>query len=208
MGAEPKRCTVIYEGVDRKVFHPEDPSTSSADTPYVLFVGGDYPNKNRSAVLAAFASVTQTAALPHHLVLVGRDLAPDEELAQRYAGIDQGRVHRVQQVDQAELARLFRRADLFLFPSTSEGFGLPVLEAMASGVPVITSTTSSLPEVAGQAAVLVDPFDVVALEAAMVQVLTDRALRHQLRIAGLARAAEFTWQAVAEQTLAVYRQVA
>ncbi len=207
MGATPERCTVIYEGVDRAVFHPATPAQPSVEPPYVLFVGGDYANKNRPAALAAFLRLTQDTALPHHLVLVGRDATPDEELARRYPGLDLRRVRRIEQVDQAELARLYRQADLFLFPSTCEGFGLPVLEAMASGAPVVTSTASSLPEVAGQAALLVDPHDVAALAAACTRVLADRALHSRLRSAGLARAAEFTWQAAAQQTLAVYRQV-
>jgi len=158
--------------------------------------------------LAAFARLTQETALPHHLVLVGRDDTPDDELARRVAGIDLRRVRRVQQASQAELARLYRAADLFLFPSTCEGFGLPVLEAMASGAPVVTSTASSLPEVAGQAALLVDPHDSAALAAAMAQILADRALHSRLRAAGLVRAAQFTWQAAARQTLAVYSEAA
>jgi glycosyltransferase involved in cell wall biosynthesis len=141
-------------------------------------------------------------------VLVGRDDTPDDELARRAPGIDLRRVRRVQQVSQDELARLYREADLFLFPSTREGFGLPVLEAMASGAPVVTSTASSLPEVAGPAALLVDPYDSAALAAAMTQVLSDRMLHDRLRAAGLARAAEFTWQAAARQTLAVYGEAA
>jgi glycosyltransferase involved in cell wall biosynthesis len=207
MGAEEERCTVIYEGVDRAVFYPKTPPLPATDPPYILFVGGDYVNKNRPAALAAFARLAQDTALPHHLVLVGRDATPDDELAQRTPGLDLRRLRRIQQVNQAELASLYRQADLFLFPSTCEGFGLPVLEAMASGAPVVTSTASSLPEVAGQAALLVDPHDAAGLAAAMVQVLTDRALHGRLRAAGLARAVEFTWQAAAEQTLAVYHQV-
>lgn len=206
MGVTPERCAVIYEGVDRALFHPETVPLPSIQAPYVLFIGGDYPNKNRPAALAAFARLTQTTDLPHDLVLVGHDFTGDEELARRYPGLDLRRLRRIQHVSQAELARLYRQADLFLFPSTCEGFGLPVLEAMASGVPVVTSTASSLPEVAGQAAVLVDPHDVEALAAAMMHVLADRALHSRLRSAGLARAAEFTWRAAAEQTLAVYRQ--
>lgn len=206
MGAAPERCTVVYEGVDRARFHPVDEPELDSETPYVLFVGGDYPNKNRTAALAAFARLAQSTRLPHRLVLVGQDATPDAALARRHPGLDQARVRRMQQVDQAELARLYRQADLFLFPSTCEGFGLPVLEAMASGTPVVTSSASSLPEVAGQAALLVDPHDPDALAAAMARVLADRTLHRRLRDAGLARAARFTWQAAAQQTLAVYRQ--
>lgn len=208
MRAEPERCTVVYEGVDRAAFYPHSPFQPAVDPPYVLFVGGDYANKNRPAALAAFARLTQSTTLPHHLVLVGRDVTPDDELLRRHPGLDLRRVRRLPQVEQNELARLYRQADLFLFPSTCEGFGLPVLEAMASGAPVVTSTASSLPEVAGRAALLADPHDVDALAAAMGQALADRALHDRLRAAGLARAAQLTWQAAAEQTLAVYRQAA
>jgi glycosyltransferase involved in cell wall biosynthesis len=207
MGVDKEHCTVIYEGVDLAVFHPRAPQLAPTDPPYILFVGGDYANKNRPAALAAFVRLAQDTALPHHLVMVGRDATPDDDLVRRTPGLDLRRLRRIEQVDQAELARLYRQADLFLFPSTCEGFGLPVLEAMASGVPLVTSTASSLPEVAGQAALLVDPHDVTGLAAAMVHVLADRALHTRLRDAGLARAAQFTWRAAAEQTLAVYRQV-
>lgn len=207
MGAKEERCTVIYEGVNKAVFHPPAPSAPAPEPPYILFVGGDYVNKNRQTALAAFTLLTQATTLPHHLLLVGVDATPDDELVRRTPGLDLGRLHRIQQVDQAELASLYRQADLFFFPSTCEGFGLPVLEAMASGVPVVTSTASSLPEVSGQAALLVDPHDVAGLATAMIQVLADRSLHSQLREAGLARAAHFTWQSMAEQTLAVYRQM-
>jgi alpha-1,3-rhamnosyl/mannosyltransferase len=193
--------------VDPAVFHPRPPQFPPTDPPYILFVGGDYANKNRPIALAAFVRLAEESSLPHHLVMVGRNATADDELVRRTPGLDLSRLRRIEQVDQAELARLYRQADLFLFPSTCEGFGLPVLEAMASGVPVVTSAASSLPEVAGQAALLVDPYDVAGLAAAMVQVLADRALHSRLREAGLARAAQFTWRSAAEQTLAVYRQV-
>jgi glycosyltransferase involved in cell wall biosynthesis len=206
MSADPERCAVVYEGVDRQAFYPAQAPVSSLLPPYILFVGGDYPNKNRPAALAAFARLTQATTLPHHMVLVGQDSTRDEELARRFPGLDLGRIRRVPRVDQAGLAQLYRQADLFLFPSTCEGFGLPVLEAMASGAPVVTSAASSLPEVAGQAALVVDPHDSDALAAAMIRVLADRGLHLRLRAAGLARAAAFTWQAAALQTLTVYRQ--
>ncbi len=135
----------MHEGVDRAVFYPLPVDAPPADPPFILFVGGDFPNKNRPVALAAFARLIEQNSLPHRLVLVGADLTPDAELARRYPRLDMTRVERVTQLSQPELARLYRTADVFLFPSTCEGFGLPVLEAMASGVPVITSTVSLAP---------------------------------------------------------------
>ena len=210
-GAVAARCTVIHEGVDPAVFHPPRPGDPAPplppDAPYILFVGGEYANKNRPAALAAFARLAQSTSLPHSLALVGRDDTPPAVWAQRIPGLDLSRIHWIAGASQAELAALYRGASLFVFPSTSEGFGLPVLEAMSSGAPVVTSALSSLPEVAGDAALLVDPHDVDALAAAMIAVLADPALHARLRAAGLARAATFTWQATARQTVRVYEAV-
>ena len=205
----PERCVVVHEGVDPEVFHPNhSPRGSQAGTapPTILFVGGNYPNKNRPAALAAFARLTQATTFSHHLILVGQDTTGDAELASRYPGLDLGRIRRLAHVSQAELAQLYRDADLLLFPSTCEGFGLPVLEAMASGTPVVTSQASSLPEIAGDAALLVAPHDVDALVAAMARALGSSEVRSRLVRAGLRRASQLTWQATAEGTLAVYRQ--
>lgn len=207
MHADPARCVVVYEGVDRAVFYPA--TQAAAEPPFILFVGGAYANKNRPAALAAFAEFCRAVpTATHRLVLVGQDTTTDDDLLRQHPALDLSRVQRLAHVTQHELARLYRGADLFLFPSTCEGFGLPVLEAMASGTPVITSTVSSLPEVAGDAALLVDPSDVNQLAAAMARVLMDRALHVQLCAAGLARAAQFTWQRMAAATLAVYEAVA
>ncbi|MCS6846016.1 MAG: glycosyltransferase family 4 protein, partial [Caldilineales bacterium] len=141
VGAAADRLVVVHEGVDRRVFRPrgltERPGEGlpaalpSTARPYILFVGGDYPNKNRPAALAAFSRIVQATTLPHHLVLVGPDHTSAPELAERYPGLDLRRVHRLAEVTGGELAALYRQADAFLFPSTHEGFGLPLLEAMA-----------------------------------------------------------------------------
>jgi len=110
-------------------------------------------------------------------------------------------------VSQEKLPCLYRNADLFVFPSLYEGFGLPVLEAMACGTPVITSNTSSLPEVAGDAAVLVDPYSVEDIADAMERVLTDPDLRTELSRKGKERAKQFTWEKCARETLKVYEEV-
>jgi glycosyltransferase involved in cell wall biosynthesis len=110
-------------------------------------------------------------------------------------------------VEDDDLPALYRGALLFVYPSLYEGFGLPVLEAMACGTPVITSNRASLPEVAGDAALLVDPTQPKALAAAMASILSDSDLRQALRTKGLARAHTFTWDAVAQQTIAIYRAV-
>lgn len=208
MDVAPAQCAVVHEGVDSRTFSPQSEGHLSQVPPFILCVGGDFPNKNRAASLQAFVRLTTATKLPHHLVLVGQDTTPDGELVQQYPGLDMGRVRRLAHVSQADLAQLYRTADVLLFPSTCEGFGLPVLEAMASGTPVITSTVSALPEVAGNAALTVDPWDVDAMAAALGRVLADPALKQRLRQAGLARSKAFTWERMARETLALYQEVA
>jgi glycosyltransferase involved in cell wall biosynthesis len=111
-------------------------------------------------------------------------------------------------VADADLPALYAGADLFVYPSIYEGFGLPPLEAMACGTPVVTSTTSCLPEVTGDAGLLVDPTDVEAVAAAIGRLLEDDALHDTLRAAGLARAASYTWESCAGQTADAYRSAA
>ena len=106
------------------------------------------------------------------------------------------------------LASLYRLAAVFVFPSLYEGFGLPPLEAMASGTPVVTSNVSSLPEVAGDAAVLVDPYDAVDIKDGIKRVLTDPALAAEMRRKGLLRAREFSWERSVARTLEIYRETA
>jgi glycosyltransferase involved in cell wall biosynthesis len=143
--------------------------------------------------------------MPVHLRVIGPDGHQAAAIRQRLASSVQTDV--VGWLDDAALAAEYRHADVFAYPSIYEGFGLPVIEAMACGTPVVTSTAGSLPEVAGDAAVLVDPFDVAALADAIRRVAEDGPGAAALRARGLARAAIFTWQRSAALHAKVYREL-
>jgi glycosyltransferase involved in cell wall biosynthesis len=174
---------------------------------YILFVGTLEPRKGVGTLLKAFA-ILRGSHPDGDLKLVlagGQGWDYERLLATQQALKLQDEVLFTGFVDEADLPHLYRGALLFVYPSLNEGFGLPILEAMACGTPVITSNTSSMPEVAGQAAILVEPNNPEVLAAAMTLMLRDDAQRDELRRRGVARAREFTWQAVARQTLQVYR---
>ncbi|MHB1296062.1 MAG: glycosyltransferase family 4 protein [Anaerolineae bacterium] len=212
-GVAPERIQVVYPGVHQR-FRPAD-AAAVADARtryglparYVLFVGTLEPRKNLPALLEAYRALLQ-GGLRAGLVLVGRlgwrvdafraslqTLAPDELVVT--PGF----------VPDDDLPALYSGADLLAFPSLYEGFGFPVLEAMACGTPVVCANTSSLPEVAGDAALQVDPHDVGALAEAMRRLLEDPALRRELAGRGVKHAAAFTWERAASETLKVYRRV-
>lgn len=175
-------------------------------TRYILYLGSNKPHKNLVRLVEAFTRIPDRAV---QLVIAGAWDARYPEARRRAEAL--GLLDRIVfrgPVAEAELPSLYAGAALFVFPSLYEGFGLPVLEAMACGAPVVCSNTSSLPEVAGDAACLVNPFDVDELAAAIGRILDDEALRWQMRARGLAQAARFSWAQTARQTLAVYRAVA
>ena len=172
--------------------------------PYVLFVGNLEPKKNLPRLIQAHARMRHASHLPHTLVIVGKKLTEGPDSGIDSVDRESGALHFTGFLEEADLPTLYRGADLVAYPSLYEGFGMPVLEAMAAGVPVLTSTVSSLPEVAGGAALLVDPEDVDAMAAGLRRALTDQAWREEAVHAGRARAAALTWDANARQTSAVY----
>jgi glycosyltransferase involved in cell wall biosynthesis len=176
---------------------------------YILFVGTLEPRKNIHTLLQAFAHVK--AGAPQDdltLVIAGGKGWGDVDYQATVDGLKlQDHVRFIGFVEDDQLPDLYRGALVFVYPSLYEGFGLPVLEAMACGTPVITANRTSLPEVAGDAALLVDPTQPEALAAAMTSILTDSHLQQALRAKGLARARTFSWDTVAEETVAVYRAV-
>jgi glycosyltransferase involved in cell wall biosynthesis len=171
------------------------------DRPVVLTVSAKRPHKNLLRLLEAHARLEPRPVL----VLPGYPTEHEAELRARAEQLGtRDDVRFLGWVDPAELEGLYAVAGAFVFPSLAEGFGLPVLEAMARGVPVACSDTGAVAEVAGQAALRFDPLDVGAIAAAIVMLLTDTALAERLRAAGRERAAEFTWEAAARGTLASY----
>jgi glycosyltransferase involved in cell wall biosynthesis len=210
----PERVFAIPEAAG-PAFCPQDAAVIEAvrhryglEGPYVLSVGSLEPGKNRERLLQAFARL-RTRGLEHTLVVAGQRAwryEGEEPLARRL-GLG-GSARFLGHVPQADLPALYGGAALFAFPSLYEGFGLPALEAMACGTPVVASNVSAVPEVVGEAALQVSPWDVGALAGAMERVLRDERLRDDLRERGLKRAAEFSWERAARRTLDVYRWVA
>jgi glycosyltransferase involved in cell wall biosynthesis len=201
------KATMIPEAADptfsAPVAAPGHPTLEGK--PYVLAVSTLEPRKNLERLIAAWSSLDEGARAGRVLALVGPtgwDAAPILAAAR-----DQG-AQLLGRVSEDELRALYAGASAFAYPSLYEGFGLPVLEAMAAGAPVLTSNVSSLPEVAGDAALLVDPTDVSAIGAALTRLLSDPALADDLRTRGHSRAASFSWERTARETLALLRSIA
>ncbi len=213
-GVDPERIVVTLEAADTS-FRPPDSSAESEQVwrrygiegRYVLYVGNIQPRKNLRRLIHAYAQLVAGGDIQHQLVIVGRKawLYSDVFHEARRSGLSKQIVF-TDYVPQGDLPHLYAGADAFVFPSLFEGFGLPVLEAMACGAPVIASRTSSLPEVAGNAAYYVDPYSVDEIARALRQVVCDAKLRARLAAAGLEQAARFSWEQTARQTLRAYEQ--
>jgi glycosyltransferase involved in cell wall biosynthesis len=181
---------------------------------FVLYVGGIHERKNVPGLIDAFAAFARQATYPGKLVVTGRVAgAPYQEhmkrvcdSAVRKAGLD-GKVIFTGFVTDEELDTLMRRAIFLVYPSFYEGFGIPVLEAMRAGIPVITSSTTALPEVAGDAALLVDPADSEQIVAEMLRLLRTPSLRNELIEKGKRRAEGYTWEKTSLAYLALYQEV-
>jgi glycosyltransferase involved in cell wall biosynthesis len=174
---------------------------------FLLYVGTLEPRKNLTTLLEAFAEVARRTDAT--LLIGGGKGWLYTPIFERLAALGlRDRVRVVGYIDEEELPLWYAAATVFVFPSIYEGFGMPPLEAMACGTPVVTSNTSSLPEVVGDAGIMVDPHDAAALAAALAQLLNDADLRADLRTRGLQRAARFTWNTTAERTLRAYEDAA
>lgn len=212
----PERVRVVHEAAAPE-FRPIDDRAAlgrvrlryGLPDRFVLYVGTIEPRKNLPRLLEAFARRHRGGDLPHALVCVGRYgwRARDVQRAVDRLAL-RGGVRFIGYVPFADLPAIYSLADAFVFPSLHEGFGLPVMEAMACGTPVVVGRNSSLVEIAGDAADTVDPLDVEAIGDALVRVTRDRTYRDVLRRRGLLRARAFSWRRAARETLDVYRWVA
>jgi glycosyltransferase involved in cell wall biosynthesis len=211
-----EKARVVPHGVDPAFHRMKDREevrrrlqTYGLREPYVLCLGKLQARKNTLRVLEAFHVLKKETGLPHKLAMVGRKMWTSSEvypLIERLGLTSQ--VVLTGHVVDSDLALLYNGADALAFPSLFEGFGLPVLEAMACGCPVVTSNTTSLPEVAGSAALLVDPYRAEAIAEGLACVLTDAAVHQDLAAKGLERARQFTWEKTAQQVLEAYGEVA
>jgi glycosyltransferase involved in cell wall biosynthesis len=174
---------------------------------FLLYVGVIEPRKSISTLLKAYADII-TELPNYNLVVAGPKGWMVDNIRKQTDQLNiSAKVHFTGYVEQADLPLVYNLADVFIYPSIYEGFGLPVLEAMACGTPVITSNVSSMPEIVGDAGVLISPNDSRALSHSLVKLVNDPIERQQLSLKAMERAAAFTWDRTAEKTFAVYRYV-
>jgi glycosyltransferase involved in cell wall biosynthesis len=215
----PERIHVIGNAVDASLFPVRDAwllanvrERYGIGPRYLLYFGGFDMRKNVPRLIEAYGLLPERLRREYQLVIAGRyarlghPLYPDPRETVRRLGLESNAVF-TGQIREQDKAPLYSAATVFAFPSLYEGFGMPVLEAMACGTPVVTSNVSALPEVAGDAGLLVDPYDAQAICEALAELLESQARRDELGRRGLERARRFTWPQVAEQTVRVYKQI-
>jgi len=210
-----EKIVVVYNAIDTHFsVTPPDEAVACVreryqlDHKFVLYVGNIKPHKNLVRLIEAFDELRRGELEDLKLLIIGDEIS---KLPALRLAVHRHKLHKhvrfLGYLPGDQLAVLYRLASVFVFPSLYEGFGLPPLEAMASGTPVVTSNVSSLPEVVGDAAVLVDPYDVDSIVDGLRRVLTDPARADEMRRKGLVRAREFSWERSVAKTLQVYREI-
>ncbi len=218
LGAREKKIEVVYEGFEKETFHPAEKEEQKKISEvikkynigikeYMLFVGTVQPRKNLERLIEAFSSIADQIANVDLVIGGGKGWLSDEIYAAPKKFDVEGRVKFIGFADSADLPALYHGASLLTLPSLYEGFGLPVVEAMASGTPVVVSQSSSLPEVVGSAGVIVDPLDVNSIAEGLLKVLKDDKLAKELSEKGLKQAEKFGWDKAATQTLEILEKI-
>lgn len=207
----PEKVSVIYLGIDTRLFQPSGQKNLQLPDKYILYVGNVKPHKNLKTLLLAYSLLKESVKEEYAVVIVGKKegfLNEDKEidlLVNRYNLLRY--IHFTGYVPDKALQELYSRASLFVFPSLYEGFGLPPLEAMACGVPVILSNAASLPEVCGNGALYVDPKDSTDLSKKINLVLTDTTLQEQLKVEGHKQVKRYKWEDTAKKYIDVFNQI-
>jgi glycosyltransferase involved in cell wall biosynthesis len=199
-----EKIQVIYEGYEEKYQIPNTKYQINphfqTQKPYLLFIGRLEERKNIVRMIEAFEILKEKYNIPHQLVLVGKPGYGYARIEQKVASSKvKNEIREMGYVTEEEKWGLLQGADVFLFPSRYEGFGIPVLEAQSMGVPVVTANTSSLPEIAGAGAVFIDPLSGESIAEGMYQVLSDKGLRDGIIAKGLENVKRFSWQKCAEE---------
>ncbi len=206
-GAAPERVSVVYPGLPREYGASGGARVAEMPERYMLFVGTVEPRKNLVRLFEAYKIARETRKDLPVLILAGRiGHGGGKILARAKAlGIEK-HIRHLGEIDDERLRTLYRGAEFVVYPSVYEGFGFPLIEAMASGVPVLSSNVSSIPEVAGGAAYLVDPEDTESIAGGIARLAAEPELRQELIAKGAERAKFFSWRRAAEETAAVYRK--
>ena len=216
LNVPPEKIVVVYNAIDEPFrVTPSEEAIARVrkryqlDHRFVLYVGNIKPHKNLVRLIEAFDRLRKCGFDELTLLIIGDEIS---KLPALRRAVHSHKLHRhvrfLGYLPDDTLAILYRLAAVFVFPSLSEGFGLPPIEAMACGAPVVTSNVSSLPEVTGGAAVLVDPYDIESIADGIARVLSDPVLREELRVKGIARALEFSWERSVSRTREIYQEVA
>jgi glycosyltransferase involved in cell wall biosynthesis len=214
LGIDPTCIHVTHGAVSSLYQRVEDPGKAQSirtkyglNSRFIFAIGSADPRKNLEILVDAYARLPESLRTEYHLVIMWTAPVLAESISKKIQDLDISRFVRfIFQVPNEDLVFLYNEASLFVFPSLYEGFGLPVLEAMACGTPVVAANTSSIPEVAGDAALLVEANDPEGISTAMAQVLSDAGLASRMVQKGLKRTAMFSWEKCANETLVVYNQ--
>jgi len=214
-GLPEEKVGVAYDGVSND-FRPIDnkplidtvKKKYGINSKYILFVGRLEPRKNIPGLIEAFYALKKRHNIPHKLAVVGMKDFKYLEIynTAKRLHLDED-IFFTGRVDQEDLPMIYNGADLFVFPSFGEGFGIPPLEAMACGIPVITSNTTAFPEVVGDAGIMINPWKNKELSEAMYAVLSDASLQSKMRSKGLERSKRFSWSQTAQKILGVYEEI-
>jgi glycosyltransferase involved in cell wall biosynthesis len=209
------RLTAVYNGVS-EYFKPVTDQLEIGRVKekyhlpdhFFFFLGNTDPKKNTKGTIKAFSDFIKQTGSDHKLVMLDYDLSELEKILNEIG--DPSLLERIVltgYVVNTDLPAIYSQSQVFLYPSLRESFGIPMLEAMACGVPVITSNTSSMPEVAGNGALIIDPFKPEEITDALIKILNNQTMREELIKHGFEQAAKFSWKAMAESVLEIYREI-